>query len=243
LILTQDLCRVCSIDVGTVRTIASGLSPPPRILALNPQTLEDVLDDVLRVGEGSGRPADAGAAVVSLRERLSRAADCVNPYQDGPSVAVLEWTNPVFVAGHWTPQLVERAGGRHPLNPTRASPEAGAAAGPQAASRRAGPSIAISPEQLVASRPERLVICPCGVGLARAREMAADLSQRRWWRDLPAVRAGRVAVVDGNHMFSRPGPRLVDAFEWLVGWLNERPEFMPRGFPWEPFTANERIPC
>jgi ABC-type Fe3+-hydroxamate transport system substrate-binding protein len=237
LILTQDLCRVCSIDLGTVRAVAAALSPPPQVLDLNPQTFEDVLDDLLRVGKAVGRPAAAAAAVVGLRERFHRAADCVNPYQDGPSMAVLEWTDPLFLAGHWTPQLVERAGGRHPLNPTASLPGAGAAAGPQAASRRAGPSIAISPEDLVASRPEWLVICPCGVGLHRAREMAAELAHSPWWAGLPAVRSGRVAVVDGNHMFSRPGPRLVDAFEWLVGWLNDRPALMPRGFPWEPLAT------
>jgi len=76
-------------------------------------------------------------------------------------------------------------------------------------------------------------VCPCGIGLDRALEMTLALSKQPWWKDLPAVRAGRVAVVDGNQMFNRPGPRLVDGFEWLVGWLNDRPELIPREFPWE----------
>jgi ABC-type Fe3+-hydroxamate transport system substrate-binding protein len=236
LILTQDLCEVCSIDVRTVRRVVSGMSPQPRILSLNPGTFEEVLDDALRIGEAVGRPREAAQAVVGLRERFFRAAEFVNPYQDGPSVAFLEWTDPLFVGGHWTPQLIERAGGRHPLNPTVAAEGAGAAAGP-AGDRRAGKSIRVSFETLVASRPERVVICPCGVGLERGRAMARDLAAQDWWAELPAVRAGQVALVDGNHMFSRPGPRLVDAFEWLVGWLNGRPELIPAGFPWEPIVG------
>ncbi len=233
LILTQDLCSVCSIDLRAVRTVADRLDPRPRVLSLNPQTVEDVLDDCLRVGEAAGLADQARAAVVGLRERLFRASEFVNPYQDGPSVAFLEWTDPIFVGGHWTPQLIERAGGRHPLNPTVAVAGSGAAAGPQQAMRRAGPSVRVTPEALVESRPEALVVCPCGVGLAGVRQMARELAGQKWWGELPAVRSGRVALVDGNQMFNRPGPRLVDAFEWLVGWLNGRPEPIPVGFPWE----------
>jgi ABC-type Fe3+-hydroxamate transport system substrate-binding protein len=236
LILTQDLCSVCSIDLAAVRGLVVRLDPVPAILSLNPTSVEDVLDDLLRVGQAAGRIQEAAAALVHLRERLVHAADFVNPYQDGPRVAFLEWTDPLFVGGHWTPQLVERAGGTHPLNPTVPAPRAGAGVGPQQASRMAGPSVRISPEALVASRPDALVICPCGVPLTEARGMAADLARAPWWRDLPAARAGRVAIVDGVQMFNRPGPRLVDAFEWLVGWLNERPALIPRGFPWEPWT-------
>jgi len=237
LILTQDLCRVCSIDLEAVRTLAAGLKPRPEILSLNPQGLEDVLDDLLNVGEAVGLASEASIAVVALRDRLFRAMDYVNPYEDGPSVAFLEWTDPLFIGGHWTPQLIERAGGRHPLNPTTATPGSGSASGPQAASRTAGPSICIPPDALVATRPDALIICPCGIPLDRVRQMAAAMALKPWWRDLPAVRSGRVALVDGNQMFNRPGPRLVNAFEWLVGWLNDRPHLIPTDFPWEPYKG------
>jgi iron complex transport system substrate-binding protein len=234
LILTQDLCRVCSIDLDAVRAVANRLNPQPRILSLNPESLEAVLDDILTVGRAAGLEDRACQALAGLRERLFRASDFVNPYVDGPNVAFLEWTDPIFIGGHWTPQLIERAGGRHPLNPTTPGQHDGAAAGPHPSSRRAGRSISVHHHVLVATRPERLIIAPCGRTLEQARSDARALAAAPWWAELPAVRSGHVALVDGNQMFNRPGPRLVDAYEWLVGWLNDRPNLIPKGFPWEP---------
>lgn len=248
LILTQNLCEVCSIDLATVRRVAGRITPAPGIVSLNPGSFEAVLDDVLTVGAATGLGPEAERVVAALRERLGRAADFVNPYADGPSVAFLEWTDPLFVGGHWTPQLIEMAGGRHPLNPTgerAALVEAGRSrfAGADGAEptdpapvggfRGAGKSRRVTREELIESAPEALIVCPCGLSLAQAREEASRLLEQRWVRELPAVRAGRVAVVDGNQMFNRPGPRLVDAFEWLVGWLQDRPDVIPAGFPWE----------
>src|SRR5690606_6297571 len=136
--------------------------------------------------------------------------------------------------GHWTVQLIERAGGRHPLNETVARPDAGAAAGPQQGERVAGKSVRAPAEALAATRPEALVIAPCGLSVEQTRRaVEADLRGQGWFEGLPAVRSGRVALVDGSRMFNRPGPRLAEAFEWLVGWLNGRPELIPEGFPWE----------
>lgn len=235
-ILTQDLCRVCSIDLEAVRRVAADLNPRPRIVSLNPHTVEDVLDDVLRVGEAVGLERQAREAVVGLRGRLFAAQERVNPYVDGPSIAFLEWTDPLFVGGHWTPQLIERAGARHPLNPTRIEPGHGAAAGPQQGQRRAGPSVRVTAEKLVASRPEGVIVCPCGVGLEGVRAMARELAKQAWWGELPAVKAGRVALVDGNQFFNRSGPRLVDAFEWLVGWVGGNGTGAG-GVEWEQFVG------
>lgn len=244
LILTQDLCRVCSINKDTIRQVVAGIrtpSGPPRILSLNPHTLEDVLEDLLNVGGAVDLARESRDAVIRLRERLFRAMEYVNPYLEGPNVAFLEWTDPVFVAGHWTPQLIERAGGQHPLNPTTPVENAGTGSGLQAASRRAGPSREVEAEKLVRSRPEVLIICPCGANLVQAEAMVADLATRPWWFELPAVRANRVAVVDGNQMFNRPGPRLVESLEWLVGWMNGVPELIPEGFPWRRWGPNRRM--
>jgi len=233
-ILTQDLCQVCSIDLETVRAVASTLDPSPRVVSLNPQTVEDVFDDVITVGRAVGFDAEASRLVVALRNRLFAASEHINPYADPVNVAFLEWTDPIFIGGHWTPQLIERAGGRHPLNPCVAPDDAGAAAGPQQAWAKAGKSVTVPPDVLVASRPEAIIISPCGLDLDATRACARELAKRDWFQDLPAARAGRVALVDGNQMFSRPGPRLVDAFEWLVGWLHGLPKLIPPGFPWEP---------
>lgn len=232
LIITQDLCSVCSIDLASVRRIAADLRPSPAILSLNPQTFEDVLDDILRVGEVIGLADRATETVVGLRERFFRSSEWVTPYVEGPRALLLEWTDPPFVGGHWTPQLIERAGASHPLNPTAPIAGAGAGEGGHMAFRVAGPSRRTTPEAIEAMAPQAIVIAPCGYALDRTLEDYASLRDQPWWRRLPAVRDGRVALVDGNQMFNRPGPRLVDAFEFLVGWLNDRPELIPEAFPW-----------
>ncbi len=232
-ILTQDLCEVCSIDLNTVERAIADISPKPTIVSLNPTTIDQVLDDHLRVGAALGLERRAGEAVIRLRGRMARAEEFVNPYTEPPVVGFMEWTDPVFIAGHWTVQLIERAGGAHPLNPTVPIPGSGAAVGPQQASRHAGKSIAVEPAVFAATRPEWLVIAPCGLSLEQTRTEVQALRAQSWFNDLPAVRAGRVALVDGSQFFNRPGPRLVDAFEWLVGWLQDRPELVPEGFAWE----------
>ncbi|MDX2148531.1 MAG: cobalamin-binding protein [Planctomycetota bacterium] len=239
LVITQDLCGVCAVDGPSVERALASLLSRPRVLSLAPMTIEDVLDDLGRVAEAIGDAhiiASARATLVQLRERLFSALDYVNPFADGPSVAVLDWLDPLYIAGHWTPQIVERAGGRHGLNATVADASAGAATGPQASSRRAGPSRAISHAELVEAAPEYLIVCPCGVPLdAAMRQIEAHAAGKAWFESLPAVRLARagkrrVAIVDGNQFFSRPGPRLVDALEWTTAWLNDRPELTPPGF-------------
>ncbi len=241
LILTQDLCHVCSIDLKGLRSLVSRLpDPKPQILSLNAESIEGVLDDLLRIGRAIGEERAAGEVAVSLMARMNHARERVNAYDDGQNIAFLEWTDPLFIGGHWTPQLIERAGARHPLNPTIPLADSGAATGTQAASRRGRASFAVTPDDLVRSQPERLIICPCGIPLDRmpgdeglsVQRLVGSLAAQSWWNDLPAVRTGQVALVDGNQMFNRPGPRLVDALEWLVGWIQDRPELIPCDFPW-----------
>lgn len=234
IIITQDLCDVCSIDLNTVRRVAADMNPAPTIISLNPATVEDVLDDMLRVGEAVGLAARAGEEVVRLRERIYAAMDYVPNFAAAPVVVFLEWTDPLFIGGHWTPQLIERAGGVHPLNPTVAIENAGAAAGPIGQSlRRAGKSIRVPVEAVIGIKPDFAFVCPCGLPLEQSIVETMRLSEHSWWRELPAVQRGRVFAIDGNQMFSRPGPRLVDAFEFLVGVLNDRMELVPKGFPYQ----------
>ncbi len=237
LIITQDLCSVCSIDLGSVRKAAQALDPAPAILSVNPTSFEGVLDDLMTVARALGRESAGAEAVVALRERFFSAADFINPFTRPVPTLFLEWTDPLFVAGHWTPQLIERAGGDPLLNPTAAMAGAGAGAGGQMAHRVAGPSRRVSTDEAAASRPEAVIVSPCGIALESIPGLMAGLESQNWWRGLPAVEARRVALVDGNQMFSRPGPRLVDAYEWLVGWLNDRSAVIPPGFPWRPWRA------
>lgn len=239
LIITQDLCDVCSIDLDTVRGVARTLDPEPRVLSLNPTTFEQVLDDLTTIGAAVGLRDRAVETVVALRERFSCAADHVTPFAEPVRTLFLEWTDPLFAGGHWTPQLVERAGGSHPANPTAPVENAGAGEGAHAAHRVAGKSAVIAPDDAARLEPRAIIVCPCGLSLEQTRAAArGDLLRADWFRRAPAFAAGRVALVDGNQMFNRPGPRLVDAFCWLVGFLNGRPELIPDGFPWEPMDLD-----
>lgn len=215
-ILTQDLCEVCSIDLRTVERVAASLPTRPTVVSLDPKSLFDVFDDLLRVGAAVDRESDATRAMVALRDRYWRAIDFVNPFVPGPEIAFLEWIDPIFVGGHWTPGLIEAAGGRHSLNSTGAK------------------SRCVEPEEVLAAAPTRVIVCPCGFDLARIERELPVLLGSRWWPLVEAgleSRADAAVIVDGNRMFNRPGPALVDAFEWLVGWINDRPELIPEGFP------------
>lgn len=238
LIITQDLCSVCSIDLDSVRRVASRLPSNPRILTLNPQSIEDILDDIYRVGDAIGMSEQAMHQVVKLRQRMDRAEEHINPYDDGPVCGFMEWTDPIYIAGHWNVQLIERAGARHPLNAAVAKPGSGAAVGPQQAERLAGHSIAIPNEIFAATNPRYLVIAPCGLTLDQARHETNQLFRyHAWFRSLPAVKDNRVAIVDGNQMFNRPGPRVVDALEFMVALINDRPHLIPHDFPYEIWSA------
>ena len=213
LILTQDLCDVCSIDLPTVQRVAANLPSTPGVLNLNPTRLEDVFDDMLRIGEACQLGPPARNAVVELRARWWSARDHVNDLVTGPTTVLLEWMDPLFIAGHWTPELIEQAGGHHVLN---------------AAGER---SKVIEPSTLVDAAPERLIVSPCGYDLEAIEREQTTLTSAPWWNELPAVQQGHVAFVDGSAWFNRPGPRLVDAFCWLVAWINARPELAPEHPP------------
>jgi len=198
-ILTQDLCEVCSIDLATVRGVARTMSPPPEVVSLDPKSLGDVLDDLLKVGAALGLEARAQAVRAELWARVEAVS---GPQGDAaPTVAFIEWMSPLFVGGHWTPEIIERAGGRHPLNPAGAK------------------SIVVTPDALVSLAPDFLLCAPCGYRLDQTRAEWETLTAIPGWETIPAVQSGRVALADGNALFNRPGPRLVDALEQVAQWL------------------------
>lgn len=241
LIVTQDLCDVCAMTPDSVRAIAESIPSKPRVVTLGAMTIEGVFDDLVTLADQLGARDASTQVLSSLRERLWRAQEHVNPYaSDAGVVGFLEWTDPLYVAGHWNVQLIERAGGTHPWNETVAQPQAGAAAGPQQAERIAGKSIPITNDLFAALDPDQIIIAPCGLPLDRAHEEARSLLKQDWFSNLKAVQTNRVAVVDGARTFSNAGPSLVDAFEFLVGFLNHRETLIPADFPWKLLSTGDR---
>jgi len=224
-ILTQDICSVCAIDLMTVERLAATMNPRPRVVSLNPESLDDVLDSILQLGEAVGMQEEARHAHESLISRMSAVDALVaSSSRAPPSVAFIEWPDPIYVGGHWTPQIIRRAGGRHPLNEAPdVSAETGRAMG-------AGKSFPVPAERVVASAPELVVVAPCGLNLEMTRQETARLQATDWWQTLPAVASGKVLLADGDAYFNRPGPRLVDALEWLAAVLHEEPGKVPDGF-------------
>lgn len=247
IIITQSLCSVCAVDLDIVRQAAQRLDPPPRVVDTNPQNLHDVIADVARLGaelgpEAEGTGAEAAAALQGRVDAAVAAAKRLAEARNGagappPRVVFIEWVAPLFPGGHWTPQMIEMAGGCCPINPpTR--PGGGAL-----------PSAEMPHSRVVEADPDLVIVAPCGLDLdTTRREVQEQLAHEDWWRGLRAVRQGRVALVDGNQHFNRPGPRLVDALEWLVGWVGAggRREHVaasypqPEGFPWEQLAPLEQ---
>ncbi|HLJ57031.1 MAG TPA: cobalamin-binding protein [Chthonomonadaceae bacterium] len=213
LLVTQALCDVCAVAEAEVSAAACTLPGRPRVVNLEPQSLEDVLQTLLTLGRIAGREAEAEATVATLRRRIAAVADRTAAIraEDRPRVAFLEWIDPPFNGGHWNPALIEIAGGIDVLG---------------SAGR---PSRTTAWSEVVDARPDVLFIACCGFPRARALEDMPILERQPGWSELPAVRAGRVYVTDGNSYFSRPGPRLVDSIEILAHALHPNVHPLPAG--------------
>lgn len=227
-LMTPDRTQADLVVTHAPRSAAES----PSTLTLSPRTVEDIFDDILRVAEALGEPARGLDLVVRLRGRLHAAQDFVNPYLDGPAVLILDAIDPLRVPGLWVPQLIERASGQFPWNPTSAAYEAGAAAGPQMAYRTAGEAVTITPTQAEMHRPEFVVFALAGLSLDDARAAVRKVTAQSWFQSLPAATKGQVAIIAGDAL-ATPGPGLVDAFEFLVGFLNGREELIPATIQWE----------
>jgi iron complex transport system substrate-binding protein len=202
LIVTQALCEVCAVDYDEVLDAVKSLPHPPQVLNLEPSCLQDVLDDIMRVGEATGRQEEAARLVQDLTERVERVAAQVSGVERKPRVGFLEWLDPLFCGGHWNPELVELAGGEDAIG------------------RKGQDSVRIPWERVRLYAPEVLVISCCGFSEERARQELPALELQPGYGDLPAVKSGRVHVVDGTAYFSRPGPRLVDSLELLARFVH-----------------------
>lgn len=207
-VITQDLCDVCSVSLRETLKTVSDLSNDCEVVSLKPRGLDGVLDDIVTVGEACGVAARAERVVDALRRRIDRVRTGVSGL-GVPRVFCAEWYDPIFASGHWVPEMVEIAGGVDGLG----------LAGLE--SRKIGW------DAVVTYDPEMLVLIPCGFGVDRAVADIGLLSGRDGWRDLAAVKRGMVFAADGSSYFSRPGPRLVDGLEMLAKM------FHPERFDWD----------
>jgi iron complex transport system substrate-binding protein len=217
LIVTQSQCAVCAVSLPEVeRAVGGWIESAPRILSLAPNRLADVWNDILRVAEAVGVPERGHELVTQLRTRVEVIAAKTRAIVRRPSVACIEWLEPLMAAGNWVPELVELAGGLNLFG------EAG----------RHSPWL--DPEAVRQRDPAIIVALPCGFGLVRTRREMPVLARMSGWDSLRAVKNQRVYLTDGNQYFNRPGPRLVESLEILAEII--QPDFFHfshKGVGWE----------
>jgi iron complex transport system substrate-binding protein len=195
LIVTQELCKVCAVSYEIVDRAAKRLRSAPRIISLEP-SLDDVFTTIAVLGDLTSRRPQADALVAALRARVEQLRS--TDRRSRPRVLVLEWTDPPMSAGHWTPGLVELAGAQALLG------------NPGANSRT------LTWDEIAESDPDDIVVGPCGYDLEKTHAAIRELGAHDAWRDLRAVREGRIHAIDGNAYLNRPGPRLVDTAELIA---------------------------
>ena len=202
-IITQTQCEVCAVSLRDVeRSVASRLASRPKIVSLTPNSLADVWDDIRRVAGAIGIAEHGETVVAALQVRMCAIAEKARAAKDRPRVALIEWIEPLMGTGNWMPALVEMAGGVNVLG----EPD-----------KHSGYT---SWENIVASDPDVIIVCPCGFDIARTESEMHWLTRRPEWRTMRAVRDSRVYLADGNQYFNRPGPRLVETLQILAETLH-----------------------
>ena len=192
LILTQDLCQVCAPSGNEITRLLGSLDPRPDVLYLTPRSLADVDDNLLMIGDAVERRDVAERIVADGRERLDKVARLTSQVSRRPTVFFAEWTDPLYCAGHWVPEMIERAGGV-PL-----------------VARAGSDSVRVSRDEAIAANADVVIVAPCGYSLEGAVEQAS----------LVGVPAKRTFAVDANSYFARPGPRLIDGVELIAHLLH-----------------------
>ena len=220
-IVTQDQCDVCAVSLKEVEAAVASLTHlQPQIISLKPNVLADVLADIETIAKAT--EVDSRRVVENLESRIKICQQKLEglSFTELPTVACIEWIDPLMTASNWIPELVTITGGQ-PLFSTVGQP-----------------SGQIKWETLVATDPNVIVFMPCGLDLNRTLQEALILTQRPEWQNLRAVKTERVYITDGNSYFNRPGPRLVDSLEIMAEILH--PEIFQYGYKgtaWEPFAV------
>jgi iron complex transport system substrate-binding protein len=198
LIVTQDLCHVCAASPDDFAAALRRLDRRPEVLTLNPQDLGDVWRDVLLVGEAACRGSQAEALVAEIGRRQGILERQLDPSARRPRVGFLEWLEPIYVGGHWVPEMIRCAGGEDAIGSVRK------------------PSFRVHLQDVVEAKPDVLLIAPCGYSATKAREEYESLALPDQWNAIPAVQNNRVYALEASSYFSRPGPRLVTGIEILA---------------------------
>ncbi len=220
-VVTQTQCRVCAVTLDDVeRALAGSISSRPKLIALEPNALDDIWKDINRVASACGVASQGEQLVTTLRQRMTRISNRAREASRRPRVACIEWHEPLMAAGNWVPELVELANAENLF----------------------GKAGLHSPwmvwEELVASNPDVIISMPCGFDLERTRLETYWLTDRPGWRELPAVQSGEVYLADGNQYLNRPGPRMVESLQILAEILHPD-AFEPKleGQGWERYAT------
>jgi len=202
LILSQDLCHVCAVTPDQLHNALCSMPRQPTVLTLNPRTVHDVIDDVIRIGDAANRSAEGLRLAAHFRDRLDAIRTRVQGISHRPRVVCIEWLSPLYVAGHWVPEMVQLAGGLDVL------------AQPGSSSR------VVTWDEVLAAAPDVLIVMPCGFSVERTHAELFELMQQPGEWGLSSDLAQRTFLVDASSFFSRPGPRLIDGIELLAAILH-----------------------
>lgn len=214
LIVTQELCDVCAVSYETVERAVRRLPGEVPIVSLEPSTLDEIVATAGAVGEVTGEERGGSALAQAMRERIAVVAAAEVP-DPRPRVVCIEWTDPIFIGGHWVPEMVRVAGGDDPIG------------------IEGQPSTDVPWSLVVEAQPQVLVLMPRGFTLEQTLERASEVTERPGFGDLPCARSGRVIAVDGSSYFNRPGPRIVDGLEILAAAIRSAPGApLPSGAAW-----------
>lgn len=224
-IITQAQCEVCAVSLSEVEDAVAQLTDThPQIISLEPKVLSDMLSDIYRVAEVLGVDGEELGIELKLRvDTCAQKTQSINE-SDRPTIACIEWTEPLMAAGNWIPELVKLAGGRSLFGEI----------GQQSAW--------IDWDSLCAANPDVIIFLPCGYDLNKTREEVQPLIHRPEWSALKAAQTERVYIADGNQYFNRPGPRLIDSLEILAEILH--PELFNFGYQekgWKPLQEASRV--
>jgi iron complex transport system substrate-binding protein len=216
IIVTQTQCDVCAVSFTDVeQALKETLNSQPALIPLHATNLQGVWDDLLRVAEGIGRIREGRELLAAYQARIAAIAEVSRDLPSRPTIACIEWMEPLMAAGNWVPELVHLAGGQTVFGqPGEHAPW-------------------ITWEALAAADPDMLILMPCGFSMARIQEELTVLTQHPLWTQLRSVQRQQVYLTDGNQFFNRPGPRLVESLEILAEIIHSaRFRFGHKGQGW-----------